>query len=111
MEGPECSAGEDCTPADYVPPVFSYTHESGCSVTGGYVSRGEEFAGLSGVYVFADYCSGLIWGLGQDGEGGYVASEPMETGLSVSSFGEGADGRIYLTDLSGGGVYELVPPL
>ena len=48
---------------------------------------------------------------GQDGEGGYVASEPMETGLSVSSFGEGADGRIYLTDLSGGGVYELVPPL
>ena len=110
MEGPECSAGEDCEPADYVPPVFSYTHEFGCSVTGGYVSRGEEFAGLNGAYVFADYCSGLIWGLGPDGEGGYVASEPIETGLSVSSFGEGADGRIYLTDLSGGGVYELVPP-
>jgi len=31
--------------------------------------------------------------------------------MNISSFGEGADGTLYLTDISGGGVYELVPPL
>lgn len=113
MEGPECSQGTSCNPEDFTPPVFSYSHESGsgCSITGGYVYRGEEFADLNGVYVLSDYCSGLIWGIGPNGSGGYLASEPVETGLSVSSFGEGAGGRVYLTDLSGGGVYELVPPL
>ena len=112
LEGAECSVGSDCDPDQFVPPVFSYTHdEGGCSVTGGYVYRGEEFADLSGVYVFSDYCSGLIWGGGVDASGELVFSEPVESGFQVSSFGEGVDGRLYLTDFSGGGVYELVPPL
>ncbi len=112
MEGPACFAVADCDPDDFVAPVFSYTHsEGGCSVTGGYVSRGEAFADLFGVYVLADYCSGLIWGGGIDADGDLVFSGPVETGLNISSFGEGADGTLYVTDINGGGVYELVPPL
>lgn len=112
MEGPSCFASPDCDPLAFVQPVFSYTHSSGagCSITGGYVSRGEEFADLQGVYVFADYCTGLLWGGSLDSNGEFVASEPVETGLNVSSFGEGVDGRLYVVDLNGG-VYELVPPL
>ena len=112
-EGDACYAESDCDLAVFTPPVFTYTHSSGdgCSVTGGYVSRGEEFANLAGIYVLADYCTGLFWGGAPDGEGGYIFSEPIETGLRISSFGEGADGRLYLTDLTGGSVYELVPPL
>ena len=111
-EGPDCSAGADCDPSQFTLPVFSYTHdEGGCSVTGGYVYRGEEFAGLTGVYLFSDYCSGLIWGGGVDASGELVFSEPVESGFQVTSFGEGVDGTLYLTDFSGGGVYELVPPL
>jgi glucose/arabinose dehydrogenase len=112
LEGPVCYAVADCNPDDFVAPVFSYTHsDGGCSVTGGYVYRGEEFAGLFGAYVMADYCSGLIWAGGPDASGEMVFSEPVETGLNISSFGEGADGTLYLTDINGGGVYELVPPL
>lgn len=113
VEGPECYAEPGCDPGEFVQPVFSYTHSSGagCSVTGGYVYRGEEFAALNGAYVLADYCSGLIWGGGADASGELVFSEPVETGFQISSFGEGANGELYLTDLTGGGVYQLVPPL
>lgn len=111
MEGPECYDAPDCEAEGLVDPVAFYTHEEGgCSVTGGYVSRSEEFAAIAGLYIFADFCSGLIWALAPDGDGGWTMSEPVESDLSISSFGEGADGRLYLTDLDGG-VYELVPPL
>ena len=110
VEGPSCFADSDCNPASFVEPVFTYTHSSGdgCSATGGYVSHGQDFADLNGVYLFADYCTGKLWRLFPDGAGGYDVSDPIETGLNVSSFGEGADGRLYVVDLSGG-VYELVP--
>jgi glucose/arabinose dehydrogenase len=111
VEGPACYAVSNCNPDDFVAPVFSYTHsEGGCSVTGGYVYRGEEFADLYGVYVLADYCSGLIWAGGLDASGDLVFSDPVETGMNISSFGEDMDGTVYLTDLNGG-LYELVPPL
>ncbi len=112
VEGPECYAEPGCDPGEFVEPVFSYTHSSGagCSVTGGYVSRGEEFSALNGVYVLADYCTGLIWGGGPDAAGELVFSEPVESGFQISSFGEGVNGEVYLTDITGGTVYELVPP-
>ncbi len=113
VEGPACYADENCDPAAFAGPAFSYTHSSGdgCSVTGGYVSRGEALAAFNGVYILADYCTGLIWGGGPDASGDMVLSEPVESGLQISSFGEGADGVLYLTDITGGTVYELVPPL
>ena len=57
---------------------------------------------LDGVYLFADYCSGLLWGLGRDGSGEWVLSAPIETGLNISSFGEDAAGELYVTDRNGG---------
>ncbi len=113
MEGPDCFNVANCNPDDYTLPIFTYTHSSGdgCSITGGYVSHGEEFAVIEGVYVFGDYCTGLIWGIGQDADGQWVASDPVETGLQISSFGQGADGTVYLVSYGDGTIYELVPPL
>jgi hypothetical protein len=92
--------------------VLEYTHdEGGCSVTGGYVYRGEAMPDLRGAYIFADFCTGYLWGGGQDADGSWTMSEPIETELSISSFGEDAAGELYLTDLSGGAVYRLAPPL
>jgi glucose/arabinose dehydrogenase len=113
MEGPDCFNLPDCNPDDYTSPVFTYTHSSGdgCSITGGYVSHGEEFAAIDGVYVFGDYCSGLVWGTGQDDSGEWVTSDPVETGLQITSFGQGSDGTVYLVSYGDGTIYELVPPL
>ncbi|MDQ3539825.1 MAG: PQQ-dependent sugar dehydrogenase [Chloroflexota bacterium] len=110
-EGSNCYAEPECDQSGLTPPTLEYTHEvGGCSVTGGYVYRGEAMPGLRGVYVFADYCSGLLWGAGRDADGAWVMSEPIETGLSIASFGEDTAGEVYLTDISGGTVYQLVEP-
>jgi glucose/arabinose dehydrogenase len=111
MEGTSCYRSDGCDEAGLTLPVFEYTHDFGCSITGGYVYRGEAMPDLAATYFFADYCSGMLWGGGQDASGAWVMSDPIETDLSISSFGENDAGEVYLTDLSGGGVYRLAPPL
>ncbi len=101
LEGNACFAVEDCDPSPFVAPVAEYTHEFGCSVTGGYVYRGSEAPTLAGTYLFADYCTGAFWGLGQDAAGEWVLSEPIQTGLNVSSFSEDSEGNVYVIDLNG----------
>jgi glucose/arabinose dehydrogenase len=44
-------------------PAATYTHEDGCSVTGGVVYQGAELPELSGRYVYGDFCSGVLWSL------------------------------------------------
>jgi hypothetical protein len=54
-------------PDNMVYPIAEYSHqEGGCSVTGGYVYRGEAVPELEGVYLFGDYCSGRIWATYRD---------------------------------------------
>ena len=36
------------------------SHRHGCSITGGYVYRGNDYPAIVGQYVFSDYCSGTI---------------------------------------------------
>lgn len=111
-EGTQCFLEAECDTSAFMLPVLEYTHGDGsCSVTGGYVYRGEEMPDLVGTYLFADYCSGFLRGGGQDASGAWVMSAPIETGMSISSFGEDASGNVYLTDMSGGVVYLVVPAL
>jgi glucose/arabinose dehydrogenase len=101
MEGSTCFRSDVCDAAGLAPPIAEYSHAFGCSVVGGYVSRGEREPALTGVYLFGDYCSGLVWGLGRDAGGDWALSDPIETGLTISSFGEDAAGEVYLVSLSG----------
>jgi glucose/arabinose dehydrogenase len=85
-----------CTPTNYVPPIFDYTHDpttGGIAITGGYVYRGSEFPTLYGYYVTADYNSGNLWLLHSDG------SSHRQPGLptSITSFGEAEDGTLLAT--------------
>ena len=109
MEGTACFAEDECDPSAFVPPVAEYTHDEGCSVTGGDVYRGSALPELAGVYLFADFCVGSVWGLGPDGNGGWVRSDPVSTGLNVSSLDSDFAGELYLSDMNGGGVYRIVP--
>jgi glucose/arabinose dehydrogenase len=105
-EGAHCyPEGDACPTEGLTDPVAEYSHEFGYSVTGGYVYRGEAVPDLHGVYLFADYGSGLLWGLIRDGDG-WVMTAPLETGLSISAFGEDLDGELYVTAFDGT-VYQI----
>jgi glucose/arabinose dehydrogenase len=105
LEGNHCYNAATCDSTRMAPPVTEYDHSQGCSITGGYVSRGTAYPAMQGIYFFADYCSGKIWGLQNDG--GWQSLKLLESSLNVSSFGEGESGELYLTDLSSGAVYQV----
>ena len=101
MEGNHCFVA-GCDPAAYVAPVAEYHQsEGGCSITGGYVYRGQYENGLNGVYVYGDFCSGLIWTLLQEASGQWNNELFMRTQLNISSFGEDEAGELYVVDLNG----------
>jgi len=107
LEGNRCyEPTSNCTqPSNYVPPVAEYSHSQGCSVTGGVVYRGDAYPGLQGIYFYADFCSGRIWGLRNNG--GWQSQELLASGHSISTFGEGEAGNIYLADMVSGEIFEL----
>jgi glucose/arabinose dehydrogenase len=102
MEGDHAYSGAPAPP-NLVAPVYEYSHDGGgCSVTGGYVYRGEAIPDLAGAYLFGDFCIGRLEALRfADGKmRGYRELGP--TVPSLSSFGEDADGELYALSLSGG---------
>jgi len=109
MEGAHCYRDEvNCDTEDLTLPVAEYTHANGCSVTGGYVYRGVRFPVLNGVYFYGDYCNGNIWATWPAPDGAWHTTQVIDTDLSLSSFGEDEAGELYVTDLSGGTLSQLV---
>jgi glucose/arabinose dehydrogenase len=88
-------------------PVTVYSHNEGCSISGGYVYRGQAVPAARGRYFYGDYCNGTIWSLrAVNGKlRGGVRREPF-TVPNVSSFGEDAAGELYAVSL-GGTIYKL----
>jgi len=124
FEGTTCTGlgGCDCNTSNTpenprIMPIHTYTHAGGnCSITGGYVYRGAEIPSLRGTYFFADYCSNKIWSFRY--EGGMVleftdrtaeldpdAGGPISI-TSITSFGEDADGELYIVD-QGGEIFRI----
>ncbi len=88
-------------------PIAEYDNTGfACSVTGGVVARDPVLPEWAGVYLFGDYCSGEVWGLVRDATGHWQGAVLFGTGLSVSSFGSGPDGSVYLVH-HGGGIFRL----
>jgi glucose/arabinose dehydrogenase len=92
-------------------PVAAYRHSvsgpDNCSVTGGYVYRGAAIPRLRGSYVYGDFCSGRIWKLPVGG-GRPKLTDMSFHASSISSFGQGSNGELYVVSL-GGTVYKIVP--
>ena len=108
MEGDACfEPPTGCDRSGLELPVAQYSHDLGCSVTGGYVYRGHTQRALRGVYLFSDYCSGTIWGLDAAQPGAGVV-RMLESGRSVSSFGIDETGELYLTDIGSGTLLRIV---
>jgi glucose/arabinose dehydrogenase len=106
-------------PPGGVNPILDYDRSTGGTIIGGYVYRGTQIPALQGTYLFGDYLAGKIFALNYDGttvsnfqditaqlfptrQGGFNLQNP-------SSFGEDANGELYITDIGNGSVYKIVP--
>jgi glucose/arabinose dehydrogenase len=92
----------------HVPPVLQLSHDAeNCSITGGYVVRDPRLRALAGRYVYGDYCVGRIRAATlRSGSARGDRALRLPQVASLSSFGEDARGRIYVTSLDGP-VYRL----
>ena len=109
-EASDCyTPSSDCDREGLVDPILEYGHDQGCSVTGGYRYRANPSSPLNGIYLFGDFCTGIIWGASQGEDGSWSRRVLLDTDLSLASFGEDETGNVYVVSLSGE-VYRLVAP-
>ncbi|MGZ3441063.1 MAG: PQQ-dependent sugar dehydrogenase [Polyangia bacterium] len=114
MEGLHCRSGRSCDRSGLTLPVIEYNHKAGCSITGGFVYRGKRLPALDGAYFYADYCTALVrsfrWRDGRvvDAWDWRATLDPEMKLASLSTFGEDADGELYLVSLDGV-IWALVP--
>jgi glucose/arabinose dehydrogenase len=97
-------------------PVHEYPHSTDttlpCSgaVVNGYVYRGTQSAWMYGKEFHADFCTGQVHALWNEGGAWQHAvvyyGEPME----YSAFGEDQAGELYLLDMMGGEIYKIEGP-
>jgi glucose/arabinose dehydrogenase len=89
-------------------PVAEYSHDHGCSVTGGFVYRGQRIPAAEGRYFYGDFCSGNVWSLTfANGRATDLTRHRLHVD-ALSSFGEDASGELYLASLQGV-LYRLGP--
>jgi len=108
--------------ARFIDPILEYPHRTnllaqskfkkhgtGLSITGGYVYRGQKYPALRGVYVYADYALGTIFGLRRQHrrvvEYGTLLSQPK----NIVSFAEDLAGELYVLTLDGK-IFKLTVP-
>jgi hypothetical protein len=104
--------GSTC-PATYgtAAPVMEYSHDnSRCSVAGGVRYRGP-ITPLNGHYIFGDSCTSEVF-IGTEGGGGSWSFSVFPSGIApgygtVSAFGEGQNGDLYLVDHQNGRVWRF----
>ncbi|MGM0367793.1 MAG: PQQ-dependent sugar dehydrogenase [Actinomycetota bacterium] len=110
MEGSQCfNPPSGCDTKGLTLPIYEYEHPLGKSITGGYVYRGNRLPILQGIYIYADFVTGYIWGLAYN-EGEEARNFTLaETNLNISSFGIDENQELYLTAFDGN-IYKLTLP-
>ncbi|QIY83669.1 T9SS type A sorting domain-containing protein [Chryseobacterium sp. NEB161] len=85
-------------------PIAQYGHEGGkCSITGGYVYRGNQYQDLMAKYLFADYCSGQI---GVLDNANTIVWTTAFSGNNFTTFGEDNNKQLYIA-ASNGNIYKI----
>lgn len=108
MEGRACfKPSENCDTGMLVLPEVTYAQENGrCAIVGGYVYRGVQFPALSGTYLYADYCSGEIFGRSADASLALHSTVLYTHTGNLTAFGEDVNGELYVMDQAGN-VYRI----
>ena len=102
-DDPNGDSNTTCPAAGFTEPVLEYAHSGGrCSLTGGFRYRGNAEPRLRGVYLFADFCTGEIFGTVPSCGGGWQSRLLLDAPFNVTAFGEDEAGEVYLTQFLGG---------
>ncbi|MEP3836685.1 MAG: PQQ-dependent sugar dehydrogenase [Algibacter sp.] len=89
-----------------IKPIAEYNHSGAkCSITGGYVYRGNTFPGFTGKYFFADYCSGDIGILTNTGSSWSMTLQTPTNKQNWTTFGEDIRGELYIA--GGSTIYKI----
>lgn len=91
-------------------PVAEYDRDTGRSITGGYVYRGDTPSDLTGTYLYGDFVTGVILGA-KNIDGQWQTTELLDTSHQISTFGEDQDGNLYVADYDDGVIYSIIPPV
>jgi len=93
-------------PGDHIGPVHDYSRINNRSITGGYVYRGDDIPALYGTYLWADFYESTL--MGWRDPYGVESADIVGIGSQPTSFGQGADGEIYVVTVDGR-LRKLVP--
>jgi glucose/arabinose dehydrogenase len=100
MEARHCfNPSSACDRRGLVLPVFEYAlggSPSRCAIIGGYVYRGARLPALQSIYVYADWCSGEIFGLSETTPDAWTNALLHTSSFSPLGFGEGVDHELYV---------------
>ena len=116
MEGTTCFEHDllTCSTEGLTLPVAEYDHARGCAIVGGAVYRGSDYPGIQGLFLFADFCRGEIWGLERneevssgDAQVWWHSALLANTGFPVSSIGEDEEGNVYAAGYQDGTIYMI----
>jgi glucose/arabinose dehydrogenase len=96
----------------YTAPVFQYGNLGGfcgASVVGGQVYRGEQYPGMKGWYIAADFCSAQFYGLYPDVSGGFIQADIGKFGPTYNfcAFGRDYQGEMYVTGYVDNTIYRI----
>lgn len=103
--------GKDKEPSDFKPldPIFEYPRATGISITGGVVYHGDNFPKLRAAYLFADYATGNILALRE--EGGTWQSETLAREIGIAGIGtDPRNGDVLFANLAQGKIVRLKAP-
>ena len=101
MEGAHCYDADPCPDDGLTMPVSEYGRDQGCTVIGGNVYRGAQYAFLRGAYLFADFCSGHIFAIDSAVR---ELTDPTVVGSGsnqIAAWGEDVAGELYALALEG----------
>jgi glucose/arabinose dehydrogenase len=107
VEGSHCYSSSTCDKTPYPAPLVEYTHDEGCSISGGFVYRGKALPDLDGHYFYADFCSAIVrsarWADGRvQAQWEWRPTLDPDSRLSqLAAFGEDEAGELYLISHDG----------